>query len=54
MAETWHLEEDGKRVLDSDRSGSVIVANLIKMSRPLEKLNHVGLAELILTGGWYI
>lgn len=50
----WHLEEDGKRVLDSDRSGSVIVANLIKMSRPLEKLNHVGLAELILTGGWYI
>ena len=36
-----------ERVMDSDRSGSVAVADLIKMSRPLEKLNHVGLAELI-------
>jgi len=43
-----------ERVLESDRSGSVLVADLIKISRPLEKLNSFGLAELILTGGWYI
>ena len=42
-----------ERVLESDRSGSVLVADLIKISRPLEKLNSVGLAELILTGGWW-
>ena len=40
-----------ERVLESDRSGSVLVADLIKISRTLEKLNSVGLAELILTGG---
>ena len=29
----------------------MLVADLIKISQPLEKLNSVGLAELILTGG---
>jgi hypothetical protein len=24
------------------------------VSRPLGAINHVGLAELILTGGWYV
>lgn len=43
-----------QRVLSTDRSGLVLIADLIKVSRPLEKLNRVGLAELILRGGWYI
>jgi hypothetical protein len=38
----------------TDISGSVLIADLINISRPLEKLNRVGLAELILTEGWYI
>jgi hypothetical protein len=42
------------RVLGTDRLGSVLVANLINISKPVAKLNHVGLAELILTGKWYI
>jgi hypothetical protein len=47
----WRKKET---ILNSDRSDSVIVADLIKMSRLLEKRNHVGLAELILTESWYI
>lgn len=31
-----------------------MIADLINVSRPLEKMNQVGLAELILTRGWYI
>jgi len=30
------------------------VAELINRSKPVEKLNQVGLAKLILTGGWFI
>jgi len=39
------------RVLASDRSGSVLLADFINNSRPVMNLNEVGLAELILTGG---
>jgi hypothetical protein len=47
----WNMIET---VLGTDRSGSVLVADLINTSKPVAKLNHVGLAELILTAGWYI
>lgn len=47
----WHKIE---RVLGTDLSVLVLMADIINMSRPLEKLNRVGLAELILTGGWFI
>ena len=43
-----------ERVLASDRSGSVLLADFINNSRPVMNLNQVGLAELIPTGGWYI
>ena len=33
---------------------SVVVAELINRSRPLAFLNHLRVAELILTGGWFI
>jgi hypothetical protein len=38
-----------EREVAGDRSGSVVVAELINRSRPLAFLNHLGLAELILT-----
>jgi len=37
-----------------NQSGSIVVAKLINSSRPLEFLNHLGLAELILIGCWFI
>ena len=37
-----------------NQSGSIVVAELINRSRPLNFLNHLGLAELILTGCWFI
>ena len=43
-----------EREVAVDCSGSVVVAELINRSRPLGFLNHLGLAELILTGGWFI
>jgi hypothetical protein len=41
-------------ILAVHRSGSIAVAEMIMAPRTVEELNHVGLAELILTGGWYI
>jgi hypothetical protein len=40
-----------ERIMEINRSGSVVVAEVISISRPLKKLNQVGLAELILTEG---
>jgi len=37
-----------------DSSGSVVVTELINRSRSLGFLKHLGLAELILTGDWFI
>ena len=37
-----------------NQSSSVVVAELINRSRPLDFLNHLALAELILTGCWFI
>ena len=37
----------------SDRSGSVVIENFIFRGEQIHGLN-VGLAELILTGGWYL
>jgi len=33
-------------MLQADRSGSVVVAEIIKGSKPVETLNHVGLADM--------
>jgi ribonuclease HI len=35
-------------------SGSVVVAEMITRPKQIDELNHIGLAELILTGGWNI
>jgi hypothetical protein len=43
-----------KRVLNTDNSGLVLLADLINISIPVENLNRVGLAELILKGGGFI
>jgi hypothetical protein len=37
--------------MEIDRFGSVVVAEVMSISRPLKKLKQVGLAELILTEG---
>ena len=55
--EIWRIlgvANEIQNLLRVDRSGSVVLAEMIKVSRPLGTMNHVGLAELILTGGWYI
>jgi len=55
--EIWRLlgvTNNIQNLLQVDRSGSVVVAEMIKASKQLDALNHVGLAELILTGGWYL
>ena len=41
-------------VLASYRSGSEAVAEFIMRPKLIKELNHIGLAELILTGGWHI
>lgn len=48
------MADDILKALDIDRSSSVVVANLIRESKMLNDLNHVGLAELVLTGGWFV
>jgi hypothetical protein len=40
-----------ERLMEIDRFGSVVVAEVMSISRPLKKLKQVGLAELILTEG---
>jgi hypothetical protein len=40
-----------ERIMEIDRFGSVVMAEVMSISRPLKKLNQVGLAELILTEG---
>ena len=42
-----------ERLLQTDRSGSVILGEIIKLREQSQILDNVGLAELILTGGWY-
>jgi hypothetical protein len=37
-----------------DRSGFVIVEEIIKRNERVPLLDGIGLAELILTAGWYI
>jgi hypothetical protein len=48
------VTNDIQNLLQVDWLGSVVVAEMIKASKQLDALNHVGLAELILTGGWYL
>jgi hypothetical protein len=55
--EIWRIlgvANEIQNLQEFDRSGSVVVAGTINVSKPLRSLNQVGLAELILTGGWYI
>lgn len=43
-----------QNLLEVDRSGSMVMAEMINVSRLLRFLNQVGFAELSLTGGWHI
>ena len=55
--EIWRvlgISEELNRLSDTDRSGSVLLADIIKQSKQIKHLNQVGLAELFLTGGWYV
>jgi hypothetical protein len=55
--EIWDLlgfSNEIQQMVQADRSGSVVVAEIIKGSKRVENLNHIGLAELILTDGWYM
>jgi hypothetical protein len=55
--EVWRVmgvSEDIQKFIRNDRSGSILVVDAIRVSRPIKHLNQVGLAELILTGGWYL
>jgi ribonuclease HI len=55
--EIWRLMgilEEINRLINTNRSGSVLMADIVKTSKNVKHLNQVGLAELILTGGWYI
>ena len=55
--EIWRIlgvSEIINMALSIHQSGSVIVADMITMARSVEELNKIRLAELILTGGWYI
>ena len=54
ICQTIGVWQEIEREVAGDRLGSVVVAKLINRSRPLAFLNHLGLAELILAGGWFI
>jgi hypothetical protein len=41
-------------VINLDRSGSVVVEEIIKRGGRVQSLDEVGLAELVLVAGWYI
>jgi hypothetical protein len=41
-------------VLNLDRSGSVVVQDIIMRGGRLQDLDNIGFAELVLTAGWYI
>lgn len=41
-------------LLTSDRSGSVILEEVLRIGGRVNGLEDVGFAELIFTGGWYI
>jgi ribonuclease HI len=45
-----HIEE----LANGDRTGQQMIEEVIKGERKVPYLNNVGLAELILTGSWYI
>lgn len=45
-----HIE----RVQDVDRSGSIILEEIIRQGGQVTALNKVGLAELIIARGWYM
>ena len=51
---TWHLGETTSLSSHyTDRSGSVIIDDIIRREEQVDALD-VGLAELVLTVGWYI
>jgi len=55
--EIWRLlgiSDEVHRLLQVDRSGLVILAEVIRYPKKLAHLNKVDLAELILTGSWYL
>lgn len=43
-----------EEVLHIDRSGSIILEEVIRRGGRVKELNEVGMVELILTGAWYI
>ncbi|GJN37276.1 hypothetical protein PR202_gb26210 [Eleusine coracana subsp. coracana] len=43
-----------QRLMNIDRSGAVLMEEVIRLGGTIPNLNDVGIAELILTGGWYI
>lgn len=51
---TLGVADEINAVVSTHRSGSEAVAEMIMVPKIVDGLNHVGMAELILTGGWYI
>ena len=43
-----------EEVLNIDRSGSILMEEIIRIGGKIPALNNVGLVELVLTAGWYI
>jgi ribonuclease HI len=43
-----------QQILQQDRSGSIILAELIRKPEKVAEMEGLGLAELIFTGGWYL
>jgi ribonuclease HI len=55
--EIWRIlgiEDKINTALAIHHSGSVVVAEMITRPKQIDELNHIGFAELILTGSWYI
>ena len=43
-----------EEVLNIDRSGSILMEEIIRIGGKIPALNNVGLVELVVTAGWYI
>ena len=53
----WKILGVWEQILESfhvDRSGSVILEELIRRGDQVQLLENIGLPELVLIGGWYL
>jgi hypothetical protein len=46
----WNKIEE---VLNIDRSGSIMMEEIIRLGGKIPSLNNMGFVELVLTAGWY-